>query len=61
MEREGEGNTICNWCATIQKGLVKGLDELESRGGGAETIQTIVQIGQNTQKSPGDLKRLAVT
>ena len=46
----------------IPKGLVKGLRDLEIRGQ-VETIQTknIIKIGQNTEKSPGDLKRLAVT
>ena len=38
------------------KGLVRGLEELEI-GGRAET--SIVEIGQNTEKSPGDLKALA--
>ena len=38
---------------TVTKGLLKGLDDLEIRGL-VETIQT-------TEKSPGDLRRLAVT
>ena len=38
-----------------------GLEESEM-GGRIETIQiTALQIGQNTEKSPGDLRRLAVT
>ena len=41
------------------KGFVKGLEDLEIRGQ-IETIQ-IIKIGQNTEKSPGDLSRLAVT
>ena len=43
---------------TILKGLVK--EDLKIRETVA-TIQTIVEIGQNTEKSRGDLKRLAVT
>ena len=44
---------------TITKGLLKGLEDLEV-GGRVETIQ-ITKNGQNTEKSPGDLRRLAVT
>ena len=42
---------------TIPKGLVKKLEELEI-GGWADTIQ-IVEVGQNTEKSPEDIRRLA--
>ena len=46
---------------TVTKGLVKRLEDLEIRGI-VETLQTsIVEISQNTAKSPGDLRRLAVT
>ena len=47
---------------TVTKGLQKGLEDLEV-GGRVETIQTITLLenGQNTEKSPGDLRRLAVT
>ena len=38
---------------TITKGLLKGLEDLE--------ISRIIKIGQNAEKYPGDLKRLAVT
>ena len=44
---------------TIQKGIVKGLEELEI-GGQAETIQTKA-FSSNTQKTPVDLRILAVT
>ena len=40
------------------KGLLKGLEHLEV-GGRVETIQT--GNGQNTEESPGDLRKLAVT
>ena len=43
---------------TVPKGLERGLEELEIRGR-IETIQT-TKIGQNTEKSPGDQRRLAV-
>ena len=47
---------------TVTEGLIKGLGDLEIRGR-EEIIQTysIIQNGQNTEKSPGDFRRLAVT
>ena len=46
---------------TVTKGLLKGLEDLEV-GGQVETIQTTALLnGQNPEKSPGDLRRLAVT
>ena len=42
----------------VTKGLVQGLEDLEITGR-VETIQTTaLLIGQNTEKSPGDLMRL---
>ena len=47
---------------TAIKWLSKGLEDLEIRGR-AETIQTthIIEIGQNTEKGPGDLRISSVT
>ena len=47
---------------TVTKRPVLGLEDVEIRGR-VETIQTtaFIKIGQNTEKSPGDLRRLAVT
>ena len=45
---------------TIPKGLVRELKEWEI-GGRVETIYSMVEVGQNTEKSPGNLRRLAVT
>ena len=47
---------------TITKGLLKGLEDLEA-GGRVETLQKtgITENGQNTEKRPGDLRRLTVT
>ena len=47
---------------TVTKELLKGLEDLEV-GGRVETNpnNSIVENGQNTGKSPGDLRRLAVT
>ena len=44
---------------TVFKDLEKGLEELEI-GGRIQTINTTVFV-ENTEKSPGDLRRLAVT
>ena len=46
----------------VTKGLLKGQEDLEV-GGRAETIPNdyIIENGQNTEKGPGDLRRLAVT
>ena len=47
---------------TISKGLVRGLEELET-GGLIETIQkySIVEISLNIEKNPSGLRKLAVT
>ena len=47
---------------TITKGLLRGVEDLEV-GGRLESIQndSITENGQNTEKSPGDLRILAVT
>ena len=43
---------------TVPKGLERGLEQLEIEGR-IDTIQ-IVEISQNTEKSPDDLRSLAV-
>ena len=47
------------FCAlsTVNKGLVQRLKDLEIR----VLMETIIEVGQNTGKSHGDLKKLAVT
>ena len=47
---------------TVSKGLLQGLEDLEIRGR-VESIpnDSIIKISQNTEKSPGDLRRLAIT
>ncbi len=46
----------------VTKGLLKGLEDLEDDWR-LDNIQTksIIENGQNTEKTPGDLRRLAVT
>ncbi len=43
---------------TVTKGLLKGLEDLEV---GDHPKYYIIENGQNIEKSPGDLRRLAVT
>ena len=47
---------------TVTKGLLKGLEDSEV-GDQVETTQTtaLLKTVRNTEKSPGDLRRLAVT
>ncbi len=44
----------------VTKGLLKGLEDFEV-GGWEYPNYYIIENDQNTEKSPGDLKRLAVT
>ena len=46
---------------TVTKGLVQGLEDLKKRTSGDHSNYSLVEIGQNTEKSPEDFKRLAVT
>ena len=62
MEHEGDDYTNGAF-STVTKGILKGLEDLE-RGGGASgdnSNYSIVENGHNTEKSPRDLRRLAVT
>ena len=45
---------------TVTKGLLKDLKDLEF-GGGDYPNNSIIEGGQNSEKGPGDLKRLALT
>ena len=45
---------------TIPKDLVRGLEDLEIKGRGHPDY-CIIKIGQNTEKSPGDLREFAIT
>ena len=60
MEHEGDGNTNCNWCARnnpqrIGKGIGRIGNKRTSRD---HPNYSIIKIGQNIEKSPGDLRRL---
>ena len=63
MEHAGDNYTYCNWCVSnSNKRIAKG-----TRGPGIWLTSgdypndSTVENGQNTKKSPGDLRRLAVT
>ena len=47
---------------TVTKGLLKGLEDFGSwRTSGDHPNYSIIENGQNTEKSPGDLRRFVVT
>ena len=63
MKHEGDSDTNSNWrtCNNLQR-IGKGT----GRRGNKKTSRdypdySIIRIGQNIEKSPGDLRRLAVT
>ena len=60
VEHEGDGDTKCNWCSW--NGPQK-LGDYFGRVGNQGTNRdypdySIVEIGQNTENGPGDLRRL---
>ena len=63
MEHEGDDYTNRDWCFQYSnKVIIKrtgGLGNL--RTSGDHPNNSIVENGQNTEKSPGDLRRLVVT
>ena len=63
VEHESDGYTNCNWCSWYNHQMIGtrtgGLGNKRTSGDNPNCI--IVAIGQNTEKSPGDLKRLVVT
>ena len=57
-----EGNTNSNWCTRNNpQRLDKGTGRLSNQRTSGDYPDYSIKIGQNTEKSPGDLKRLAVT
>ena len=63
MEYESDGDTSSNWCSsyTLRRIDTKIGRQGNKRMSGDNPNYSIADIGQNTEKSPGDLKRLAVT
>ena len=61
MEHESDGDTNFNWCALYSHQRIdketRGVGNKRTRGDHAN--YNIIKIGQNTEKSPGELRRLA--
>ena len=59
----GDGSTNCNWCTCNNpQGIGKDIGKLgNERTSGDQPDYRIIKIGQNTKKSLGDLRRIAVT
>ncbi len=62
-EHECDGYTNCNWCFWYShQRIIKETGGLGSwRTSGDHSSYSIIENGQNTEKSPGDLRRLAVS
>ena len=63
MEHEGDSDTNCNWhTQNNPQTLGKSTGRIENlRMSRDQPNYSIVKIGQNTKKNPGDFRRLAVT
>ena len=63
MKHDSDGDTNHNWCAQYNHQQIDtGTGELgNKRTNGYHSNNSIVKIGQNTEKSPRDLRRCAVT
>ena len=63
MEHESDGDTNCNWGSLYNHQRIgawtRGLGN--KRASGDHPKYGIVKINQNAEKSPGELRRLAVT
>ena len=62
MDHEGDGNTNYNWYTwNNPQNIVKRTTRLRNQKTSKEhSDYSIIKIGQNTEKSLGDLKKLAV-
>ena len=63
MEQADDNYTNCNWCVwNSNKRITKGTGGLGIwRTSGDHPNYYFIEKDQNTEKSPGDLRRLAVT
>ena len=62
MEHEGDDYTNCDWCFWHRnKKIIKGLGGLGSWQTSGDYPNESIKKGINTEKSPGDSRRLAVT
>ena len=63
MEHAGDNYTNCNWSVwSSNLRITEGTGVLgSSQTGGDHPNDSITENGENTEKSPGDLRRLGVT
>ena len=62
MKHEGDNYTNCDWCFRYShQRIIKGTRSLGSRRMSGDHPNYIIENGQNTEKSDGDLGRVAVT
>ena len=63
VEHESDVYTNCNWCSWYShQRIIKGTGEFgNKRTNEDHPNYYIIEIGQNTEKSPGKLMRLTVT
>ena len=63
VEHESDGDTNCNWCSwySHQRIATRIGGFGNSRTSGDHPNYCIIELGQNTEKSPENLRRLAVT
>ena len=63
MEREGDGNTNCNWCTWNDPQRLGKEAGGAKIGGRAEdhSNYSIDKVSQNTEKSPGDQRKLSIS
>ena len=63
VEYESDGYTICNWCSWYSHQKIGRWTGAfgNMRISGCNPKYNIPEIGQNTENSPGDLRRLLVT
>ena len=60
MKHKGDDYSYCNWCARCRHQRIgKRTGRLgNKKTGGDHPNYSIIKIGQNTEKSPGDLRSL---
>ena len=63
MKHANDGDTNCNWRTRYshQRIDTEPGELANKQTSGDHTNYSIVEIGQNTQKSPGDLRRIFLT
>ena len=62
MEHNGDADTNCNLCTlNCPQRLGKGTEKVGNRRTTLDPLNySIIKIGQNTEKSPGDPRKLAI-